>query len=273
MSGLKDLAKQIVGRVAELAMPGLAREIDQVRNADHAPRLKRAILYSRLRRAHARGDKAAMEQALAAFWRNGPGDAFHGDFADARIGLFREHHADAVDELARILDASNATFSRLVEIGCGDGRVLADCIGRLPSITRAIGLDINASAIARAAAEHSNPRLAFAEAEARAWLAANPQPGTVLLSNGGVLEYFSPENVDALLAALATARPAAAMLIEPASRDHDLAGDASSKVFGHEYSFSHNYRHRLEKAGFRVAMEQETEAFGARLMVVIGILA
>lgn len=270
----KDNLKLVIGRVAELALPSLAREIDTGRAPERAPKLKRAILYARLRRAHAKGDIDAMESALGAYWQGGPGDQFHSNFADVRLSVFREQHAQAIEALADFLAKTDAKFDRLVEIGCGDGKVLAECVKQLPSISQAIGLDINGTAIASAMAEQapSDPRLNFLQTDARAWLAQNPLPGTVMLSYGGVLEYFSPENVDRLLEALALTRPAAIVLVEPADPAHDMETQSESSVFGREYSFSHNHRSRMGKAGFRVVFERETHAFGHRLIMMVGVL-
>jgi SAM-dependent methyltransferase len=273
MSKAKDTLKLMVGRMAELARPDLGREIDDARNTARAPGLKRAILYARLRRAQARGDVAAIETALAAFWIGDSGDRFHDRFAEERFNLFREHHAVVIDALAGVLKASGGQFSRLVEIGCGDGQVLAWCAKRLPSITEAIGLDINAAVIARvSAAQPAGGRLSFARAEARDWLIANPQPGTVVLSNGGVLEYFSQDNVDQLLRALAQARPAAIVMVEPVAPAHDLATQPDSFAFGHENSFSHNHAQRLHQAGFEVAFSLEMDISQVRWILMIGIL-
>ncbi len=273
MGRARDALMLVVGRTAELALPGLGREIDEGRSPGRSARLKRAILYARLRRAEARGDAAAIEHALADFWRGGPGDKFHGHYAEDRFRVFREQHAKVIDALSERLGPSGSGFSRLVEIGCGDGTVLAYCADRLPWVSQAIGLDINAAVIAQAASEHAaDRRLSFANAEARDWLTAHPLPGTVVISNGGVLEYFSQENVDRLLQALALARPAAIVLVEPAAPEHDLQTQAQSFVFGRERSFSHNHRRRLAEAGFEVVLEEETEAFGARLMLMIGVI-
>lgn len=272
MGKAKDTLKLTLGHAAAFALPGLGREIDEGRNPARAPKLKRAILYARLRRAQSLGDAAAIEHALAAFWKGGPGDKFHGNFAEERFDVFREQHAPVIDALDSLVEGCGGGFSRLVEIGCGDGAVLAYCADRLPWVAEAIGLDINAAVIARAASEYrADARLSFANVEARDWLTTNPKPGTVMVSNGGVLEYFSQENVDRLLQALALASPAAIVLVEPAAPDHDLDSQADSFVFGHEYSFSHNHRRRLGEAGFEVVFEQETHAFGARLMLMIGI--
>ncbi|MGH6911790.1 MAG: class I SAM-dependent methyltransferase, partial [Phenylobacterium sp.] len=231
------------------------------------------ILYARLRRAQSRGDVAAIESALAAFWIGDSGDRFHDHYAEERFNLFRQHHAIVIDALADVIEASGARFSRLVEIGCGDGKVLAYCAGRLPSITQAVGLDINAAVIARISAEQpAGGRLSFARAEARDWLVANPQPGTVVLSNGGVLEYFSQDNMDKLLQALAQSPPAAIVLIEPVAPNHDLLSQADSFAFGRENSFSHNHARRLGEAGFDVVFAKEVETSEARWMMMIGLL-
>lgn len=274
MGRARDALKLMIGQVAEIALPGLGREIDEVRNPDRAAKLKQAIVYARLRRAHARGDAAAADSALSAFWKGGEGDRFHGSFAETRFQLFQEQHAVVIDALAEHIAATGAPFTRLVEIGCGDGQVLAECVRRLPTITEAVGIDINAAVIARAATDHADDgRLSFVNADAREWLAANPKAGTVMISNGGVLEYFSPTNVDALYQALILARPAAVVLVEPAAPDHDMNQQSNSFAFGREYSFSHNHRQRLTKAGFTIVFEREAPAIGHRLMLMAAVLA
>ena len=272
MGRARDMLKLVIGQVAEVALPTLGREIDEVRNPDRAAKLKQAIVYARLRRAHARGDAAGMDDALSAFWKGREGDRFHGSFAQTRFQHFQEHHAPAFDVLAEHIAANGGAFNRLVEIGCGDGQVLAECARRLPSVTQAVGIDINETVIARASAEYAHdPRLSFVNADARGWLTAHPQPGTVMVSNGGVLEYFAPDKVDELYQALALALPAAVVLVEPAAADHDLDRQPESYAFGREYSFSHNHRHRLAKAGFDVVLEQEAPAFGHRLILMIAV--
>lgn len=270
MGKAKDALKLAIGRVAEFALPELGREMNENRNAARAPKLKRAIHYARLWRARSRCDVAAVENALAAFWKGHTGDWFHDHYAEQRFNLFREHHSAVIHALVDLVENSGARFSRLVEIGCGDGRVLAYCAGRLPGISKAIGIDINAAATKRALAEHSSDRkLSFITADARSWLMANPEPGTVLLSNGGVLEYFSQDNFERLLRTLTLSPPAAIVLIEPVAPDHDLQTQLGSFVFGRENSFSHNHRHRLSEASFDVVFEEEKQIF-VRMMLMIG---
>lgn len=273
MGKARDALKLVVGRFAEFAFAGLGQEIDEVRNTAHAVQLKRAIVYARVRRAHERGDDAGIDRALAAYWKAGPGDWFYNSLVEARVRLFREQHAVAIDTFARLIDGSSVKFRRLVEIGCGDGRVLAECARRLPRIPEVIGLDINAAAIAHASSSRlTDGRLAFVNAEARTWLKRNPRPGTVVLSNNGVLEYLSQDHVDELLHAIAAAPPAGVVLIEPVAPEHDLQRQPKSFPFGREYSFSHNHRRRLTHAGFDVVFERETHAAQIRLMLMVGLL-
>jgi trans-aconitate methyltransferase len=276
MIDVKDTTKFLIGRAAEIAMPSLGREIDEARNSDRAANIKRLILHSRLRRAsHGRDTGAintSIEKALSAYWKGHPGDQFHQKHADARLRLFLEIHSDVIEALAVQIAESPVRFTRIVEIGCGDGKVLSYCNLRLPDIPEAVGLDINAAVIERATGQYfGKPGLSFHFADATEWLTENSTPGTIILSNGGVLEYFSPASFDALLRSVSDREPAAIVLIEPVDPMHDLASDPESHVFGHERSFSHNHRYRLENAGFTVTYSREVNHQKVRWMTMIGM--
>lgn len=267
-----DIVQLILGRAAEIALPVLAREIEESRNPDRAAKVKKAILYARLRRAVSRGDTALMDNAVAAFWNSPDGARYHATHIEARFQSFKDKHARAIDALAGYIAASCAPLVRLVEIGCGDGKVLAECASRLPTITHAIGLDINTAVIAQAIQEHANnTKLAFFNVDARRWLEDHPQTGTVMLSNNGVLEYFTPESVDRLYRTLAEMRPAAAVLAEPVADGHDLDRQGESCPVARHDSFSHNHRRRLERAGFRVMFEEEAMALRLRMLLTVAV--
>ena len=276
MFDVKDTTKFLIGRAAEIAMPSLGREIDEARNSGRAANIKRLILHSRLRRASKGGDSGAIntsiEKALSAYWKGHSGDQFHQKHANARLRLFLQIHSEVIEALAVQIAESPVRFTRLVEIGCGDGKVLSYCLSRLPDIPEAVGLDINAAVIERAAGQYfGKPGLAFHFAEATEWLTERSAPGTIILSNGGVLEYFSPESFDALLRSVADHPPAAIVLVEPVDPLHDLANDPESHVFGFERSFSHNHRVRLERAGFTVTYSREVKHDKVRWMTMIGV--
>ena len=271
LGGAKDALKTVIGQVAEIALPGLGREIDEARNTTRAAKLKRAILFARIRRAQAQGDTAAIEKTLTAYWQ-GDENWYYDSYVEKRFAFFREHHAVVVEELRRAIADAGAPFSRLVEIGCGDGSVLAYVAGQLPAIPEAVGLDINAQIIARDAARAAGDgRLSFVNADAREWLGLNPRPGTAALTNNGVLEFFSEESLDRLLAMLAGTPPAAIALIEPIDPDHDLTRRTDSYAYGRERAFSHNHRARLTEAGFKVTFEKEMYGIGLRWMLMVGV--
>jgi SAM-dependent methyltransferase len=279
MGRVKQALSLMVGAVADAAMPGLGRDMEAGRNRTHAAGLKRAILKSRVRRAQASKDTDRVQEALAAFWLGASGDQFHAEWGRASFEHFRDNHSGLIDVLDNFVRTSGLGFSRIVEVGCGAGDALAYCAEQLPWVVQGVGIDINAGAIDRAnGAQPPGSRLSFVCTDPADWLAAHPQAGTVMLSNGGVLEYFSQEGVDRLLAALALRRPAAVLLVEPLDGGHDLGRQLDSYTFnsvgaaGAEITFSHNHRARLQHAGFEVVFAEETRLLEVRGMMMLAVL-
>jgi SAM-dependent methyltransferase len=279
MGQVKKALALVVGTVTDFAMPHLGREIDAGRNTTRAVTLKRAILHSRMQRAQISNDPDRAVQVLNAFWRGAAGDRFHIDHGQASFEHFLANHAWTIEALDEFVRTSGLGFSRLVEVGCGIGASLSYCAEKLPWAREAVGIDINAEAVGRAAAgQPPGSRLRFQCADAQGWLSANPQAGTVMISNGGVLEYFSQEHVDRLFEALALARPAAILLLEPVDDDCGLDGKPDSRTFtsvggvGSETTFSHNYRARLQQAGFEVVLSEDTRFNQVRGVIMLGVL-
>lgn len=272
VSALKNSFKVAVGRLAELLLPHLARDIDENRNTRRAARLKQAIIYARTRRATSHRDADALEKSLASFWKEQSGDKFHAEYIDLRFDTFKKHHAGLIEAFAAQIEAGAGPFKRIVEIGCGDGKVLDYCAKRLPQIGALVGLDINASALARASRDFAGTeRLTFVEADGLDWLAAHPRAGTALLTYGGVLEYFAQARVETLFQVLAAQGPAAIVIAEPLAPEHDLEAEQNSLIFGREHSFSHNYPDQFRKAGFRLAYHEEMEQGWTRWILAVGI--
>jgi len=275
MSKVKEQAKLMIGRMAEACLPGIASEIDANLNPTRAATLKRLIVFSRTRRAMADGDFDRLEATLSTFWQGKTGDQFHSRFIDERYGLFLDQHAYVVDELAQVVEQSEAQFSRLVEIGCGDGQVLNHFARELPQVSSCIGLDINAAAIERAQQSYcgDSHRMSFVHTDAIPWLAEHPEPGTIILTNGGVLEYFSPASVAQLFSNLAQSAPCAIVLIEPLAHDHDLATQNASSVFGREHSFSHNYPDLLRNSGYSIKTQKDFIHHPTRWFTTVAVKA
>lgn len=154
--------------------------------------------------------------------------------------------------------AAETPLGRLVEIGCGDGRVLDHLAGRLAGVGEFVGLDLNGPIIAEDRVRYADrPRLRFESGDALEWLQANAAPGTILMTYGGVLEYFAPDRLRELFALLP--RPALLALVEPLSPGYDEAREPASRADSVECSFSHPYRRLVQEAGYVLLFERRVE--------------
>ncbi|WP_068114967.1 class I SAM-dependent methyltransferase [Tropicimonas marinistellae] len=265
---MKEDLKLLALRAGEIVAP---RKIHRVLSGHYNGFLGRALVSGARVRARQREDMTALEQGHVAFWSGWAGDTFHRESIDLREQLFREHHANFVDSFAEFVNARPA-HSRLVEVGCGNGTVLRYCSEKMPALGSIIGLDLNATAVERAAqAPTLDPRTALHVAEAVEWLTEHPAKGTALLTYGGVFEYFLPEKLQALFSTLAANGPATVALVEPVATDVPFRDVPGSRVFGKEDSFSHNYPQYLEAAGFEVISCEEIyhEDIDALLVLVL----
>lgn len=240
MAHARETFKLWAGSLLEVAAPWIRRDLDTDRHSGRFVKQKRWILYARTARARVRGDASALQKSL---------------------------HHEIVDQLAKL--AGGGDYGRLIEVGCGAGRVLEHCASAVPEVSDFIGVDINSVIIARDGAEYAqNPRLQFLAADASVWLQQTAQPGTILLTHGGVMEYFSAETLSKMFKNMALHHPAAVALVEPVDPDHDLAKDAASHAFGQENSFSHNYEKLLQAAGFEMIF-RKTLCFGGTSWVML----
>ena len=250
MSQAKDTFKHWGGSLLEILAPWIAHDLDQDRHSGRFLRAKRWILYARTVRARARGDADALQKTLFDFWHTDVADAYFDQYGDRFAKWFLGPHHEIVDQLAVL--SRSGDYSRLIEVGCGGGQVLEHCANAMQAVQEFIGVDINPVIIARNQIHFAqNPRLRFLTADASVWLPKTAKPGTILLTYGGVLEYFSARTLSAMFESLAGAAPAAVALVEPVDPDHDLWRDARSHAFGQENSFSHNHQKLLEATGFK----------------------
>lgn len=268
MAHTKETFKVWVGTLLEVLAPWVRRDLDaNPRSARHT-KLKRWILHARTARARGRGDARALQKNLSHFWRAGTADVYYDRYLDRYQKWFLGPHHEIVDRLADL--SRSGEYHRLIEVGCGAGRVLDHCAAAMPEIQSFIGVDINPSIIARDQADYAqNPRLQFLAADASVWLQDNAAPGSILLTYGGVMEYFSAEALSAIFFPLAQHRPAAVALVEPVDPEHDLARDAASHAFGQENSFSHNHEKLLLAAGYEVTFRKTLHLGGISWVMLL----
>ena len=267
MMPFRERAKFWAGTLLEILVPWAAHDLDKGLNSGRFVQIKRRILHARTARARAHGDIGALQKSLFQFWRAETSDDYFDKYLDRYETWFLGPHHAIVDQLALL--SRSGTYSRLIEVGCGAGQVLEHCAAAMPAVPNFIGVDINPTIIARDREKFAlNPRLQFLAADASVWLQENTQPGTILLTYGGVMEYFSAETLTAMFTTLAQHGPAAVALVEPVDPNHDLAHDAASHAFGQENSFSHNHEKLLLRAGYKVIFHK-TLRFGGVSWVML----
>lgn len=268
MSQAKETIKLWGGSVLEYLAPWVTRDLDRGLNSGRFIKMKRWIVHARVARARARGDTDALQKSLFHFWRADTADAYFDRYLDRHEALFLGHHLEIVDQLATL--SRTGDYRRLVEVGCGEGRVLEHCAAALPEVQEFTGVDINPVIIARnKVAFAGNPRLQFLSADASIWLQKTSSPGTILLTYGGVMEYFAAQTLTSIFTTLADHSPAAVALVEPVDPIHDLVNDAASHTFGQEHSFSHNHQKLLEAAGYEVVYCKTLEAGQASWVMLL----
>ena len=255
---MKHALKTLIGRTAERCLPGLAHEVAAGQIDGSQPRLRQLVAAVQTERAAKSGDFSGLRERLAAYWKSSPGDAFYGAYPERFEEWFLGEHFSIFEELKKLL-ASRDEFRELVEVGCGDGKVLDYLSVYLPMLEGFTGLDINPGIIAenrKTVAE--NPKLNFVSGDLTQWMADNARPGLVVLSYGGVLEYLTGEELKALFATLrAQASPVILAMVEPLTADFDLKTETESRPGGVEFSFSHPHRHLLESEGWRIEYVEE----------------
>ena len=268
MSHIRNTVKLWVGNLLEVIAPWVRRDLDRDLHSGRFLKLKRWILYARTARARAQGDAVALQRSLFQFWHADTADDYFDQYLDRYQKWFLGPHHEIVDHLAML--SQEGGYSRLIEVGCGAGRVLEHCALAMPEVSDFIGVDINPVIIARNKTSFAqNPQLQFLSADASVWLQKNGQPGTILLTYGGVMEYFAGPTLSAMFRTLAQNQPAAVALVEPVDPAHDLTNDATSHAFGHENSFSHNHERLLEAAGYRIVVVKTLRMGGVSWVMLL----
>lgn len=247
--------KLALGIVAISVMPALAARPPRQIFGDGTDRLGNLIRNGLLGQAFIKRDHAQLRRLLSAYWGE-YASKFHDDWDDRfeRIFLGRDLEVLALLD-SWIVEKTDAgvPVEHLYEIGCGGGRLLAFLADRYPALSSLNGVDLGSSRIEMNRANYPDPRLQFHVADAVKWIPEHAKPGSILLTNGGVFEYFLEEELRHLFRWVALLRePSAILLIETIGTDHDLATERQSLVYGREMAFSHNYPHLLGEAGFTI---------------------
>ncbi|MGB6220025.1 class I SAM-dependent methyltransferase [Haloferula sp.] len=210
-------------------------------------------------RAIGEEDHGLIQDFMRDYWASPHSDEFFDNFEHRFETVFLRHHAGILEEISKVVQEFGVETPRLVEVGVGDGRVLSYLESKLDLIGEFHGVDINAEQIESNREKfRQNPKLHFWNEDALHWLIRRPAAGTVLLTNGGVLEYFTRDQILGLFEELKRGnQPCAVAVTETLAIDHDLNGEPASFPYGHELSFSHNYKALFEESGFVIRFSKD----------------
>ncbi|MEO0414835.1 MAG: class I SAM-dependent methyltransferase [Verrucomicrobiota bacterium] len=255
---MKDQAKKVIGGVASRLMPKTASNLANGYKVPHSM-LDKLMVNSMIQEAAEEGDFRVLRNQLKSFWQGVEGDFFYDAYPERFKEWFLGDHQAVFTRLKKVIEQSEGKFQHIVEIGCGDGKVLSYLTSMLPSIHSFTGLDINEGVIERNKASYNISRLKFHCGDAAEWMEEYIRPGTIVMCYGGVLEYFLESEVRKLYATLCHESPVGVLLVEPLDRSYDLAVETASRPAGLENSFSHHHERMLTDAGFDIDHFEEIE--------------
>lgn len=251
-------AKAAVGNLLRSLRPDLAKRVDARPFDPDWTAPAKLIRNAHLFNAVDRKDHETLRRYLTHYWSSAASTEFYEGFSHRFEDLFLRYHAVIADHIAALLPLLGDGPIRLVEVGCGDGRVLEWFAARFDRISDLHGVDLNSGQIEKCRAAYStSPRCHFHEGDLLEWLQANPVPRTVLVSNGGVFEYLLEHELLNLFSKLRlSCAPCLVAITESIATDHDLEAEVHSLPYGHEFALSHNYPALFRSAGFELTWKQ-----------------
>lgn len=272
-SGWRRWLRQALAAVASTLTPQRAA---RVRSGDLPARLNwwdRLLVAGWISDCEARQALEELGPLHAWLWRSEQAVEIHRLCDERFVTHWQPLLSKVVAPLQQQLALHPGRITRLCEIGCGTGRVLADLRQRLgPSALQYIGLDLSPDQIA---ANRRNPAcegLQFECADARHWVPQQLGAGSVVLTSGGVFEYFSAAELTRMFRWLAgTGAPGMLVLAEPIPDDMDLDQETQSRAWHSERTLGHNYRHLVAKSGLRQVFEHTGEADGMRWLLLVAV--
>lgn len=246
---LKRRIKVMIGNALAALLPGRLARIHQEQRYTGLGRLDQWMLSATAYTALQRGDDQLTSRILQKFWQSQ--EAAHWMHGNSRYReMFLPSHSRIV---APLIEASRALgCTALFEIGCGRGDVLRHMAEAMPELATLKGLDLNPTLLAEAAHHTRDARIGFEAGDARALIREQLRPGTVVLTCGGVYEYWPVAHLLEDFRFIASVPHTVVALVEPICSTHDLDHEPRSKPYGSEASLSHNYGALLRECGYEI---------------------
>lgn len=268
---MKQLLKHCAGSLLDRIAPALGEEVEMGDLSGKNAKLKELIADSRTRQAAQAGNHHHLRRHLSNYWRSDRGDQFYDAYPERFENWFLGEHYALVEALEAQL-RERPRIRQLIEVGCGDGRVLAHLAEKFPQFRSAVGIDLNPRIIKRNTEIYQDSSLKFLSADLFDWLRETQPSDFLLLSYGGVLEYLTEDELRELFSWMKdSSAPALLALVEPIAPDFNLDAEDSSRPHGIENSFSHPHRKLLLECGWKIEFE-EVKEMEHRWMLMIASL-
>ncbi|WAC18316.1 class I SAM-dependent methyltransferase [Luteolibacter sp. SL250] len=274
---LHRLLKGTAGRMLMSVRPDLSTAIKSKPFSNHPPLSGRLIRNGHFMKAVGEEDHAMIRDFLRDYWASGASDEFYEGLSHRYETLFLAYHSSIVDKTRSAMDGMRNSLRRMVEIGSGDGKILDHFRRCLPDLPEFHGVDVNLQQVENNRLIYrESGRMSFHHSDGLRWMEQNGGPGTVLVTNGGVLEYFTRPELEGLFGRMSREWGGCVVsLTESIAADHDLTREPGTYPYGWELSLSHNYIALLEEAGFtithvndRLTTPEEADTVGRWLQVV-----
>ena len=266
---VKDRLKISAGKALAQLFPARTEQLESSPTNYSRNRRDQLIMAFVRDRARLSDDARFFEALHREFW-SGDGGAVFSSNCDHR---FEEVFLAQQKEEFALLESkwAEGKFDHIVELGCSSGLLLQFLTSNLPGVESAVGIDLNKQQI-DANKENSgfDHRIEFCCTDGFEYVCANARPNTLFVTNGGVLEYFSREQLDRMLSKLAAEIGNSLFFsIEPIAPDHDWESSQDSIPFGQELSFSHNYQDVFKTNGFAIHHQRYVDFESWRWMATI----
>jgi SAM-dependent methyltransferase len=260
----KAFAKAIIGRLAIKAFPLEASKLESNFNNYSGGLMQKVLKAGLFHKASSTGAFYLLAEYHRMYWQSPKAQEYY-DQSERR---FKEwllgNHIVLTDILDALAGSCSSGFTSFYDIGCGSGFATRYMFERLPRLTDCVGIDLSATQIARNIQTSKNLGIRFEAGNANEWIRSHAKSNAIYFTSGGVLEYFTRDELVSLLKYVTThLRPALFVSIEPVSPNHDMKRDISSRPLGPEMSFSHNYPSIFSHAGFK--LESTDEQFANRI--------
>ncbi len=266
---LKRRIKVLIGNLLAVLLPGRLAALHAEKRYSGLAAIDQWMLAATAYTALQRGDDQLSSHILQCFWQSQ--EAAHWMHGNSRYReMFLPHHSRVVEPLLQAARAAHCTA--LIEIGCGRGDVLRHMAAAMPALATLTGLDLNARLLEEAAQHTADGRIHFEAGDARGILRRQLAPGTVVMTNGGVYEYWAQADVLEHFRHILSVPRTVVALVEPLNSDHDLINDASSRPYGSEASLSHNYGALLRQCGAEIAYAENIFTGAQRWQLMVAHL-